>query len=364
MASHLHCNNHIFWQADLTRTYTVPKRARDATRQHGVKNGLEVKKMDSGYLGNHYIALELALSEKRKLSTSPELAAVKTPRIDEEPPQAIEELPKVIINSPKPPIEAPRPDLKASPLQILKFLLSDACLQICHPSSSDPTDTTFTTYNQLLTPYEELLCAVILSHPIPHTLGLLIIRTLLSPPYEFRNPVAMKTAGSKKILEALESARAQHKETSSVELGALADALSNNEWHNDLSKLRALRRNAPESEREALRRSIKGQGKDGLDTFYRRVQWQWDEVYPSIDARAQLVLTKLGLPKRAEGLERMIEVRWGQVGFEDWSYEFNLNQRRMRAFVMVLERAILADLEGRIEEVVEEAAKLYNIYNL
>jgi hypothetical protein len=358
MASYLHCNNHIFWQADLTCTYTAPKRARDATRQHGVKNGLEVKKMDSGYLGNHYIAYELALSEKRKKpSTSPELSAIKIPKMYEEPPQTINEIPKVLINSPKVPNETPKPDLKASPVQVLKFLLSDASLRISHPTP-EPIATNLTTYAQLLTPYEELLCAVILSHPIPHHLSLLTIRTLLSPPYEFRNPVAIKTAGTKKILEALETARAQHEATSVAEMAALANAIANNEWHNDLSKLRALRGHAPESERETLRRSIKGLEKGGLDIFYRRVQWQWDELYPFIDAQTQTVLQELGLSKRAEGLERMIEVRWGQVGFEDWSYEFSLEQRRKRAFVMVLERAIGVDLEGKIQEMVEEAALL------
>jgi hypothetical protein len=356
-SSYLHCNNHIFWQADLTRTYMPPKRVRDAARKHGVRNGLEVKKMDSGYLSGFNVA-EPTTHDKRKKSTTPELASTKTPKIDEESPRLLSEsLRTSSTSSPRPSIKTPPPELKATPLQVLKYLLSDASLEICHPTL-EPSDTNLRTYAHLLTPYEELLCAVILSQPLPHSLSLHTIRTLLNPPYEFRNPVAVKTSGSKKILEALESARSAYPETSGAYIAGLADAIANNEWHNDLSKLRALPKRASDSEREALRRKIKGLGKGGLDTFCRRVQWQWTEGYPGIDAQTQMTLGKLGLPRRAEGLEKMIEVRWGQVGFEDWSTEFDLEQRRRRAFVVVLERVIGADKEGKVEEVVDGAAKL------
>jgi hypothetical protein len=316
-----------------------------------------VKKMDSGYLGSYYMADAPTPFEKRKKSTTPELAAIKTPRIEEESPQVLKDPPKIASSSPKSSVEPSKPAISATPLQVLKFLLSDASLQICHPPSKT-IKTSRTTYSQFLTPYEELLCAVILSYPIPHHLGLDTIRTLLNQPYKFCNPVAIKTAGTKKILEAFETARAHHPETSAAEMAGLAEVFSNNEWHNDLSKLRAQHKNMSESAREALRKSIKGLGKGGLDNFYRRVQWQWDGVYPYIDARSQAALQKLGLPRRAEVLERMIEVRWGHVGFEDWSTEFSLEQRRRRAFVVVLERAVGADLEGRMEKVLEEAAKL------
>jgi hypothetical protein len=340
-----------------------PKRARDATRKHGVRNGLELKKMDSGYLGGFNVPYGLPAYEPRKSSITPELSTTRTPMIEEESPyHASERLSKslsILSKSSRPSSKIPLPDLKAKPIQILKFLLSEDALEICHPPAGpEPENSNLRTYAQLLTPYEELLCAVILSHPLPHRLSLHTIQTLLSPPYEFRNPVAVKTAGSNKILEALETARAQYPETSSADIAALADAISNNQWHNDLSKLRALKKSATESEREALRRKIKGLGEGGLDVFFRRVQWQWTDMYPFIDAQTQLAVGKLGLPRRAEGLEKMIEVRWGKVGFEDWSTEFDLEQRRRRAFVVVLERVIGSEAEGRVEELVDEAAKL------
>jgi hypothetical protein len=319
-----------------------PKSTRAAARRHGVRNGLEereVKKVDSGYLGKSNDDDEPA---SRRKSTSQEKAntVVKTKTLP----------------------ASPRSDLKASPVQVLKFLLSDAALQVCQPddelSDVESHGKDVITYSsQLLTPFEELLCAVILSRPISHRLGLRTIRTVLNAPYSFRNAVTIKTAGPKRVLRALEVARTQHKDKTAEEIALLADAVSNNDWHNDLSRLRSQCKNAVESEREVLRRSIKGLGKIGLDIFYRRVQWQWDETFPFIDARTQAVLKKLGLPRRAEGIEKMIEVWWNELGIEDGS-DYSPEVKRRRAFVMLLERALGADTGKRIDEVLEEASRI------
>ncbi|OAK97510.1 hypothetical protein IQ06DRAFT_227090 [Phaeosphaeriaceae sp. SRC1lsM3a] len=327
-----------------------PKKTRAAARKHGVRNGLEekeVKKVDSGYLGKEDDEKdEPSAGDKRKKSETPEEShkVTKTSKSTASPKAS----------------QSPKPDLKASPTQVLKFLLSDAALDVCRPADevadvSDRGD--ITTYSSLLTPFEELLCAVILSRPISHRLGLRTIRTLLNPPYSLCDPVAIKTAGPKKVLEALEVARTQHKGKTAEEITLLADAVSNNDWHNDLERLRALAKKGVEAERETLQSSVKGLGKTGLDIFYRRVQWQWDEAYPFIDQRTQTALEKMGLPKRAEGVQKMIEVRWKELGFDKGS-ERGLEEKRRRAFVVLLERAVGADLEGNIDDVVEEAAKL------
>ncbi|KAH7390773.1 hypothetical protein DE146DRAFT_662670 [Phaeosphaeria sp. MPI-PUGE-AT-0046c] len=349
-AAYMHCNNHIFWHADLTNSYVPPKRSRAAERRYGVRNGLEekeVKKVDSGYLGKEDDEKdEPTASDKGRRSTMLE-EANKATRLSR------------LIASPRISLP-PRPDLKASPTQVLKFLLSDAALEICRPADevSDLSDRgDIITYSSLITPFEELLCAVILSRPISHHLGLRTIRTLLNPPYSLRDPVAIKTAGPEKVLEALEAALTQHKGKIADEITLLADAVSSNEWHNDLERLRTLAKKGAEAEREVLRRSIKGLGKTGLEIFYRRVQWQWEEAYPLIDQRTQQALEKMGLPRRAEGLERMIEVRWRDLGFEKGS-ERDVEERRRRAFVVLLERAMGADLEGKVDEIVEEAAML------
>lgn len=323
----------------------IAAKRRDDEEQ--VRNGLEVPKevrrVDSANLrkavqDDERIGNKLSIGDKRRKSVIPE-EANKAPKIEE-----TEEI-----------------QLKASPVQVLKFLLSDAALQVCIPDDEiadvQERGKDIVTYSQLLSPFEELLCAVVLSRPISHRLGLRTIRTVLSPPYAFRNPVAIKTAGPKKVLHALHDARTQHKEKTAEEIELIADAVSNNNWHNDLRKIRRQTRSAVESERELLRRNIKGLGKTGLDIFYRRIQWLWTEAYPFVDPRTHIALEKLGLPKRPEGIVKMIEVQWHALNFQD-SGKYNNEERRRRAFVILLERAVGADLERNIDAVLEEASKL------
>jgi hypothetical protein len=356
----MHCNNHIFWHADLTCSYLPPKKARAAARRHGVRNGFtekEVKRVDSGNLGKD--SEPLVVVDKRIRRAIPEEAEQAEEAYKAPTPRESTTPSKYFAGSPR---ALSRSYLAATPVQVLKFLLSDAALEFCLPpdefTALQEHNGNLKTYSNLLTPFEELLCAVILSRPISHRIGFRIIRTMLNAPYEFHNPVAIKTAGHRKVLEALGVARTQHKETTVGEIESLAEIVSSNNWHNDLSKLRSSCKNEVESEREVLRRSIKGLGRNGLDTFYRRVQWQWDEAYPFVDARTQSTLERLGLPRRAEGIAKMIEVRWGELGFEQGIEEYGMEEKRKRAFVVLLERVAWADLEGRIVEVVEEAAKL------
>lgn len=305
-----------------------------------MKNGMderEVKKVDSGYLGKGED--KPAAGDKRKKSTTPE-EANKVTKLETLPNQA----------------------RKATPEQILEYLLSDAALQLCRPddeaSNIESHRADMITYSShLMSPFEELLCAVVLSRPISHRLGLRTIRTILNKPYSLRDPLAIKTAGPKKVLKALEAARTQHKGKTADEIALLAEVVSNNDWHNDLSKLRAQSKDNVESEREVLRRSIKGLGKTGLDIFYRRVQWQWGEAFPFVDARTQAAMERLGLPKRAEEIEKLIELRWNDLSSGDGGGH-DLETQKRRVFVVLLERAIGADLEKKIDQVLGEASKL------
>ncbi|KAF2030558.1 hypothetical protein EK21DRAFT_100421 [Setomelanomma holmii] len=290
----------------------------------------EVKRVDSGNLskGN-----ETSAGDKKKMSASPEEAnkAAKT------------------NSSPVRTLSKSR-YLKATPVQVLKFLLSDAALPLYTPHDSNPNtsqsnDNHDITYSSsLLAPFEELLCAVILSRPISRRLGLRTIRTILNTPYSFRDPVAIKTVGHERIREALDVARTQHNDKTADEVEGLVEILMKNDWHNDLSQLRAQCKSNAESEREVLRRSIKGLRKTGLDIFYRRVQWQWEEAYPFVDQRTQDALEKFGLPRRAEGIVKMIGVRWEEL--------------EEKGVCGAAERAIGADLEKKVDEVLDEARKL------
>jgi hypothetical protein len=326
-ASYMHCNNHIFWHADLTRTYMPPKKIRAAARRYGVRNGLEekeVRRIDSGNLGKGEEQRDSPFSfDTRNNLTTPQ-ASLRASK-------------------------SSAPLSPSSQVQVLKFLLSPAALP---PASTQPNSRT---YSDLLTPFEELLAAVILSRPVPHRLALNIISTLLNAPYSFRNAVAIKTAGPRRIRQALDDAGMQHGDE---EIDILFEALCNNNWHNDLNRLRTHARNPIAAQRENLRRSIAGLAPGGLDIFFRRVQWQWPEIYPFIDAGAQDALAYLALPRRAEGLERMIEVRWQELGREEGSAEgIDEGLERKKAFVVLCERAREFEYEGRLEEVIEAARR-------
>ncbi|KAF2127935.1 hypothetical protein P153DRAFT_319037 [Dothidotthia symphoricarpi CBS 119687] len=248
----------------------------------------------------------------------------------------------------------------ASSTQILNFLLSDAALEWCRPEEENKDvqrNNNLITYSQFLSPFEELLCAVVMSRSIPYRLGLRTIRTILNPPYEFRQPVAIKMAGSAKIQQALWSARMKHKGRTAEEIDVIAAAMADNQWHNDIQKIRKQARGVTGQEREALQSTVKGMGQDGLDIFYRRIQCQWPEVYPYIDPRAQAALERLGLPTRAEGIQKMIEDRWAEFEIQEEG-QGEKEERKRRAFVILLERAVGAVEEHNTEEVVEEASHL------
>lgn len=252
----------------------------------------------------------------------------------------------------------------ASPEQVLAFLLSNRSLEICRPEDEtkdlSQRGKGIVTYAQLLSPFEELLCAVILSRPISHRLGLRAIRTILNPPYEFKDADSIKAAGAENIHQALDDARTQHKGKTTEEIELIAEAVADNNWGNDLEKIRKQAKNAVDRERENLRASVKGLGQTGLDIFYRRIQWLWDEAFPFVDERTQKSLEKLGLPNKPDELVHLIENNWQSVEFEEENHEEGPDDdmKKRRAFVILLERAVGADLEKKSEDVLVAAAKM------
>ncbi|KAF2820183.1 hypothetical protein CC86DRAFT_305427 [Ophiobolus disseminans] len=309
-----------------------PKRVRAETRRYGVRNGFEekeVRRIDSGNLGKDE-------DEQKDRTVGSDLYHNRAT------PHSLKRTPTT----------STLPS-NLSQTQVLKFLLSPAVQPFTLPINTPTPAATSRSYTDLLTPFEELLSAVILSRPIPHRLALRVVTTVLNAPYAFRNPVAIKTAGPRKIRQALHDAGMQHGDE---EIDTLLAALCNNNWHNDLTRLRSHARNPIAAQREALRRSVAGLAAGGLDIFFRRVQWQWFEIFPFIDAGTQDALGNLGLPMRAEGLDRMIEVRWAEMGFAQgkaWSVEEG--EKRRRAFVVCCERARDVDREGRVGDVIGEA---------
>ncbi|KAF3036360.1 hypothetical protein E8E11_001777 [Didymella keratinophila] len=248
----------------------------------------------------------------------------------------------------------------ALPEQVLKFLLSDAAADMCRPKDEsedlEKRGKDIKTYAQLLSPFEELVCAVVLSRPISHRLGLRTIRTILNPPWEFTDAKSIKAAGAEKIYKSLDDARTQHRGKTTEEIEAIAEAVKDNDWHNDLEKLRKQAKHKVGEERDVLQSSIKGLGKTGLNIFYRRIQWLWEEAYPFIDARTQDSLEKMGLPKEPEKVVQLVGEHWKYLELDD-SGDFAEEERKRRAFVLLLERSVGADLEKKIDDVLAAVAK-------
>lgn len=249
-------------------------------------------------------------------------------------------------------------------VKTIQFLLSPSSLDLCCPKEEIEELKTrgpdFRTYSTSeFTPFEELVCAVILSRPIGHRLGLRSIRTIFNPPYEFTTPKKIREAGNERCRKALDEARTQHRQKTAEELVLLAEAVVNSLGHGDedvsLERVREESGYDYDKEREMLRKNIKGLGKTGLDIFGRRIQSVWLRAYPFVDQRTLAAVEKLGLPASAEKLRDLLHEKWEQFDVEDIEAKDEAEKRR-KAYVRILERAIGADLEGNIDSIKSQAA--------
>lgn len=258
------------------------------------------------------------------------------------------------------------PKSRPSQQQLLNYMLSKAAEELCRPEDESAAikehGGDLRTYSSsVLNPFEELLCAVILSRPISHRLGLRSIRTILNEPYNYNSAKKVRKAGQEKHHQAMWDARTQHKAKTAEEIGHVADVVLDKFTTADDKEGEQLRKVLKDcgggvaKEREYLKSSIKGVGKTGLDIFFRRVQWIWTDAYPFVDERTMQALHKLGLPEEGEALQKIIEGCWGDLETERLAGDDEDTKKR-RAFVTVLERATGADLEGKGDALLEAAA--------
>lgn len=266
------------------------------------------------------------------------------------------------------PNKAPRRSARSAAsvdaVKMLRFLLSPTSQNLCRPKEEIEESKTrgpeYRTYStSTFTPFEELVCAVILSRPIGHMLGLRSIRTIFNPPYEFTTPKKIREAGNEGCRQALDKARTQHRQKTAEELVLLADAvvdsLGNGDEDVSLERVREASGHDHEKEREMLRKNVKGLGSTGLDIFGRRIQRVWPNVYPFVDQRTLAAVEKLGLPGDAEKLSNLLDENWEKLEIKDVEATDGEEKKR-KAFVRILERAVGADLEGNINSIKSEAA--------
>ena len=256
------------------------------------------------------------------------------------------------------------PPTKIDPVKILNLFLSPSSLGLCRPKDeledikTRPAETR-TYSSSTFSPFEELICALILSRPIGHMLGLRSIRTIFNAPYELTTPKKIREAGNEGCREALDKARTQHRQKTAEELVLLANAvgehLGDSEDDVSLERVRRESNHEAKKERELLKKHTKGLGKTGLDIFGRRIQGVWPEFYPFIDERTSTAVEMLGLPRSAEGLRDLLNDHWTDLEVDDIEAKDDEEKKR-RAFVRLLERSVGAELEGNLESVKAQAA--------
>lgn len=178
------------------------------------------------------------------------------------------------------------------------------------------------------------------------------------------------------MYKALEEARTQHKAKTATQLVGLAEVCAAEFCEGDedaaLSKLRQMVQDADVGEagkvfEEAVKSKVKGVGKTGVEIARRRLQGVegWEGLGPFVDSRTKAVLERMGVGGDAREVWELVvgcvddgdgdgvEVAEGD-GMGKMRGESD--GAKWKAFVTVLERAVEADLAGKVDEVLERAA--------
>ncbi|RVX66827.1 hypothetical protein B0A52_09557 [Exophiala mesophila] len=269
---------------------------------------------------------------------------------------------------------------KATPKQLLNFLLSGKSLPYCFPDEeleAGKSSGKYKSYSQSsptsLTAFEHLICAHLLSKPLSHVLGMRSIRTLLNEPFELCSAEAVVKAGEQRVWEALEAARTQHRQKTAKYIYETGQAYSDSETMYDLSE--EANESGSHGVVQHIKSTVPGLGVVGGEIFCRRIQcvdgWG-DALWPFADQKALDALRQIGVPvKDADDLQSAIEreVDWtlvgdmGLTGSDSKGSQIELSgeaeETQVQAeFVIVLERAIGCVLEGKVEELNKAAARL------
>ena len=256
-----------------------------------------------------------------------------------------------------------RTQATASPRQVLSFLLSSKSLPYCFPK--DDLETAGTTYSKTspseFSPFEHLLTASILSKPLSHRLGMRTIRTLFNEPFSLHSADEIVKAGEHRVWEAMEAARTQHRQKTASYIYQIGEMVKRGDgegrWFEGL-------KDAEEEGalKDKVKKEVKGVGETGANVFRRRVQSNdgWEGFFPFADRKAAEALEELGVDvPSAQELWEMVrsEVRWdevGDMGFDGHISKLPTATRQKIGFVVILERALGAILEGKRDELLEQ----------
>lgn len=176
-----------------------------------------------------------------------------------------------------------------------------------------------------LTPFQNLIAACLLSKPISHKLGLRTIQTLLNPPFGLRTLSDLDEAGYEGRRKVMWEARTQHKEKTAGQLGDVCEGIKelcgDKSGEDELSELQGVRDQIKGMEaKEAadkvtdLLTQIKGIGPGVAAIFLRRVQGDWEEVFPYADDKSIKAAEEFGLISDGQGAQELKEKLGGDRG--------------------------------------------------
>ncbi len=116
---------------------------------------------------------------------------------------------------------------------------------------------------------------------------------------------AMAEAGWQRRVEILNAhGYARFDERTARMLGETAETLLA-DYGGDLRRLRSAAGREPAAERARLK-AFKGIGDVGVDIFFREAQAAWAELFPFVDRKTAEAAGKLGLPRDAAALARLV----------------------------------------------------------
>ena len=222
------------------------------------------------------------------------------------------------------------------------------------PSTTDTQPELMRYPHSRLTPFQNLISALILSKPLSHKLGLRTIQTLLNPPFSLRTLADLDEAGFEGRRKIMWEARTQHKEKTAVQLGDLVTGVremcGGTNDQDDLSELRGVRermngKSAADArgEVESMLKTIKGIGPGVVGIFLRRVQGDWEEVFPYADERGLKAARMFGLVKEGDDAEELRDAIGGE------------GEEGKRRYVRALDTLVGLELEKKVEEAMKLA---------
>ena len=127
--------------------------------------------------------------------------------------------------------------------------------------------------------------SVVMSKPISSRLGARTLLTLFGDDIDFTTPQKLRDAGEDGRYDALSKARTQHKDKTADQLGRLAEKVieeyASNESDTSLQKMRD-KLDGDASKLDTIISDFYGCGQTASDIFRRRMQSDWEELYPSV----------------------------------------------------------------------------------